>query len=346
MTATHTLKVVAGRLDAERRQCVANDQLFLIPMPTEACNFRCTYCYEDFRYRRMEPWVVEAMKRFMSIRAPALRLLEINWFGGEPLTASDIVEDVSRHVQQLLHEHPGMRAKCGMTTNAYLLTAERFRRLLDLGVREYQIAFDGPREWHDRKRVRANGGATFDRVWGNLLATRQAEGPFRIIVRLHVARDNHAACPAFIRDFAKELGADSRYELFIRTLSRLGGPNDACLPVFEEAEGREAVRGLSRLATELGVRHLTIEQHTPVCYAARGNSYVVRANGRLNKCTVALEHPANQVGMLRADGRVDVAAARLQPWMRGFWSGDREELECPMRGLAEPGNEGRRETGT
>ena len=30
-----------------------------------------------------------------------------------------------------------------------------------------------------------------------------------------------------------------------------------------------------------------------VCYAARGNSYVVRADGRLNKCTVALEHPNN-----------------------------------------------------
>jgi len=338
MATADVLKVVAGAPDAERFQCIANDQLFLIPMPTEACNFRCTYCYEDFRYRRMEPWVVEAMKRFVSLRAPALRLLEINWFGGEPLLASDVVEDVSQHVQRLQRQYPEMRSRCMMTTNAYLLSTERLRRLLDVGVREYQIAFDGPREWHDRKRVRANGGGTFDRVWGNLLATRDVDEPFRILVRLHVDRENHAALPKFIHEFAARFGTDSRYELFIRTLSCLGGPNDASLPVFAPAEGQQAVRGLSQLATSLGIPHVTIEQHTPVCYAARGNSYVVRANGRLNKCTVALEDPANQVGMLRPDGRLDVAAPRMQPWMRGFWSGDRAELECPMRGLCETGS--------
>ena len=31
--------------------------LHLILLPTEACNFRCTYCYEDFRLGRMEPVV-------------------------------------------------------------------------------------------------------------------------------------------------------------------------------------------------------------------------------------------------------------------------------------------------
>ena len=29
--------------------------LHLVLMPTEAYNFRCTYCYEEFRYKRMEP---------------------------------------------------------------------------------------------------------------------------------------------------------------------------------------------------------------------------------------------------------------------------------------------------
>jgi sulfatase maturation enzyme AslB (radical SAM superfamily) len=41
--------------------CIANDQLHLVVMPTEACNFRCTYCYEDFRYTRMEPEVVRGL---------------------------------------------------------------------------------------------------------------------------------------------------------------------------------------------------------------------------------------------------------------------------------------------
>jgi uncharacterized protein len=147
-----TLTVVADHsVDPERLRCLANDQLFLILMPTEACNFRCTYCYEDFRYSRMEPWVVEGVKRFISIRAPGLRVLEINWFGGEPLLATDIVENVSRHVQGLLRRRPEMLAKCGMTTNAFLLSHRRFERLLDLGIREYQVALDGPRRWRGRR---------------------------------------------------------------------------------------------------------------------------------------------------------------------------------------------------
>ncbi|MFQ5601262.1 MAG: hypothetical protein ACE5G2_12015, partial [Candidatus Krumholzibacteriia bacterium] len=114
------------------------------------------------------------------------------------------------------------------------------------------------------------------------------------------------------------------------------GPNDGALPVFGEEEGRRVVRGLSRRAVDLQLRHVTIEQHAPICYATRGNSYVVRANGRLNKCTVALEHPNNQVGRIREDGFLDLDEPRMRTWMRGLWSQDREELECPMRGYADP----------
>ena len=73
-----------------------------------------------------------------------------------------------------------------------------------------------------------------------------------------------------------------------------------------------------------------------MCYAARADSFVVRANGRLNKCTLALEHPANQVGRLHEDGSVEVSGESMLPWMRGVFTGNSTELECPMVGLAEP----------
>jgi len=323
-------------LESELRQSVANDLLHLVMMPTEACNFRCTYCYEDFRLARMLPEVVRGVEHFLSRRAPDLRGLEISWFGGEPLLAFDIVEEVSVHVRDLQVAYPTLAVKAGMTTNAYTMSRTRFERLLDLGITHYQIAFDGPRGWHDRKRILANGHGTFDRIWANVLSMRDVERPFEVLVRLHVDRENEAALPEFIRDYAAAFGTDDRFQLFIRTLACLGGPQDATLPVFSPEAGGVAVRRLSDLARDLGVRHVTIEQHAPVCYAARGNSYVVRADGRLNKCTVALEHPNNQVGRIGADGRLDLEVTKMRNWMRGLWSGDREELECPMRGYADP----------
>ena len=72
----------------EIQTCLDNRELHLILLPTEACNFRCVYCYESFRLKRMEPWVVEGIKRLLSRRAPDLRALSISWFGGEPPLAA------------------------------------------------------------------------------------------------------------------------------------------------------------------------------------------------------------------------------------------------------------------
>lgn len=308
-------------------------------MPTEACNFRCTYCYEAFRYARMESPVVEGVKRLVSRRASGLRLLELSWFGGEPLLAMDIVEDVSRHVARLQRSNPQLRCSADITTNAYRLTLERFERLLDLGVTRFQISFDGTREVHDRKRVLANGRGTFDRVWSNLSGMLRIERDFHVVVRLHVDRENLECLPRFIDQYAEVFRDDPRFELFIRRLARLGGPDDEALPVLEEDASRAVIEKLSNHAATRGVHHLTTQQHVPICYAARGNSYVIRADGRLNKCTVALEHPNNQVGRIREDGLLDLEVARMGPWLRGLWSGDREQLECPMRGYADPGGE-------
>lgn len=315
---------------------LANNVLHLVLLPTEACNFRCTYCYEEFRYARMHPRVVQGVQRFLSRRAPALASLEISWFGGEPLLAADIVEAVSRHALELVAAHPRLRYRAGISTNGWLLTPQRFRRLLALGIDHYQISFDGPREWHDRKRVRAGGRGTFDRLWTHALAMRAEPRPFQATVRLHVDPENHAALPDFIRQYADAFGGDQRFRLFIRRVACLGRPYDATRPVFDAASGDAVSRALARHAAALGVASVTIDQHPPVCYAARGNSYVVRADGRLNKCTVALEHPCNQVGRMTADGLLEIDNAKMNQWMRGLWSGDARACACPMHGDADP----------
>jgi uncharacterized protein len=168
------------------------------------------------------------------------------------------------------------------------------------------------------------------------MAMRDVRRDFTILVRLHVDKENYAALPQFIDEYRRAFGQDSRFKLFLRTLSHLGGPNDAMLPVFEEEEGRNAVNTLSRCAAEHRVEHITTKHITPICYASRANSFVVRANGRLNKCTVALEHPMNQVGRIYEDGRIELEAPKMRMWMRGLQSGNPDELECPMHGYADP----------
>ncbi len=324
---------------SEIHSCLANNVLRLILMPTEACNFRCTYCYEDFEIGRMDAAVVQGVQRYLSRRAAELELLTISWFGGEPLMARDIVTDIMSHARALATVHPSLRVVSDITTNGFLLTPRAVASLLDLGVGTYQVSLDGPRDAHDRTRVRAGGGPTFARIWQNLLAMRDIGRDFTVVVRLHVHAANTGQLPEFLDTFAKCFGGDRRFRLLFKEVAALGGPCDAEFPFLAESE-REAT--LARLRQH--ARALTIdlvEADAPgVCYAARGNAFVVRADGRLNKCTVALGMAANVVGRIHADGRVELSGAKMLPWMRGLWSGNVAELECPMEGLASPAPSG------
>lgn len=318
------------RLPAARlAHALADERLHLVVLPTEACNFRCTYCYEDFAHGRMPEPVVRGLELWLERRAAGLRELELDWFGGEPLLALDTIERLLAHVARLRAAHPRLAFASQMTTNAWLLTRERFERLLAAGVRSWQIAFDGPEDLHDAKRKLAGGGATFARVWDNVSALRAVEGDFELRLRVHVDRTNRAALPDFLARCAEAFAGDPRFRLFLRPLSRLGGKSDATLAVLEDDEG-EALDAARTQARERGLSLLDVLDELPVCHAALGNSFVVRADGRLAKCTVALSNPANDVGRLHADGTVSIDGTRSGPWLRGLFGGTRAELVCPL----------------
>ncbi len=316
--------------------CLSPDILHLILLPTEACNFRCVYCYESFQYKRMDPAVVEGVKNLLTHRVPTLNEVSISWFGGEPLLATDIMTRILEHVRELREKHPQCGLSSDATTNGYLLTPQLLSRLAGLGMNRYQISFDGPRPYHDSKRVLAGGRGTYDRIWGNLLAIRDSDADARITVRVHVSRENVEAMPEFVREYEAAFGTDPRFEIFVRQLSRLGGPNDADLPILGGSEGTDPVQRIRESIRAKGLRQLDARPEGSICYAAKGNSFVVRSNGRVNKCTVALEHPMNQVGMLHPDGTIALDAPKVGGWLRGLESGDPGELRCPMHGYADP----------
>ncbi|MFN0008368.1 MAG: radical SAM protein [Planctomycetota bacterium] len=328
--------------DALVRRCLSPRVLGLILLPTEKCNFRCTYCYEDFALGRMTSGVVLGVKQLLSVRAPRLDLLSLGWFGGEPLLALDIVEDVQRHAQRLAREYPDLRVNSNMTTNAWKLSPAVFGRLLALGVNEYQISFDGPPEHHDRRRVRAGGRPSFDLIWSNVLAMRERSDPFQVHLRLHVDRENLEAMFAFVELCQETFRGDERFKIFLKPLGHYGGSNGQHVPILgSDEEWRryaELQAHAARSSTQpvLGAAVAPSPGHGEVCYAAHGNQFVVRSDGRLCKCTIILDDPRNQVGRLHEDGTVEISAPAMEPWMRGLWSGRRSELLCPLQGFPEP----------
>jgi uncharacterized protein len=306
-----------------------NDSLELILLPTEHCNFRCTYCYEDFSIGRMSAATIQGVKRLIDRRLDGLHLLSVSWFGGEPLLARAVVEDISEHLVRATTARSDLHYIGAMTTNGYLLEIPTIERLAGLGIRHFQISLDGPEPFHDRTRVRADGKGSFRQIWRNLLAIRDGTAPVDILLRVHLTPDNLPCMPEFLVQIRETFLWDRRFKVYLKPVERLGGPNDGTMEIISEEARPRILAALEAIVFDGADAHGLF---TPpqVCYAARPNSLVIRANGLVGKCTVA---------RLLPDGSLQIDKARLRPWLHGWESGDWETLGCPYAKLPQPPSE-------
>jgi uncharacterized protein len=309
-----------------------NDHLELILLPTERCNFRCTYCYEDFSIGRMSAETIQGIKRLIDRRLDGLRSLSVSWFGGEPLLARRIIEDISEHIVRAVADRPDLHYEGDITTNGYLLDIPAAKHLAELGIRHFQISLDGPEPIHDRTRVRANGKGSFRQIWQNLLAIRDATVPINVVLRVHLTPDNLPFMREFLVQIRETFLQDSRFKVLLKPIEQLGGPNDDTMVVISHEDRPRILAELKAIVLE-GTDTHRLYPDLYVCYAARPNSLMIRANGLIGKCTVALTDPANTIGRLLPDGSLQIDNARLRPWLHGWESGDWEALECPYVAL-------------
>jgi uncharacterized protein len=324
----------AAKMDEkEIAAAFSNDLLHLIVLPTEQCNFRCVYCYEDFSVGVMKPAVVTGLKRLLAQRMPTLRQLHIAWFGGEPLTALSVIEEIARSVQERREQAQGLAYSSEMTTNAYRLDLATAERLYELGVDHYQVTLDGPEELHDQTRVQRNGRGSFQRIWTNLLSIRSSSLPVTVCLRVHLTPANLPVMADFLRRIRQEFLTDRRFTVLLKAVGRWGGPRDDTLDVLTGPEKTRAIEGLKEKALA-DVAEESFYQGGDICYASRVNSLVIRASGDVGKCTVALSDPANSIGRLLEDGTLELRNEALRPWLRGWMGGtDSRALGCPLIGL-------------
>ncbi|MFE6836953.1 radical SAM protein [Streptomyces sp. NPDC057705] len=327
-TEENSSKLFAGELASSLR----DDRLHLILLPTEKCNFRCTYCYEDFSIGRMDSGVVEGIKRLIDRRIDGLHSLSISWFGGEPLLALPVIEEISTHISKSAATKSDLQYSADMTTNAYLLDHSTADRLIRLGIREYQVSLDGPQPMHDQTRLQANGAGSFRRIWDNLLAIRDSDLSVSMLLRVHITPANLNSMPDFLRDIRRTFLGDSRFSVLLKPVERLGGPRDEEMDVLGHDSSPAILANLERIiSAERGGD--SVHPTPEVCYASRPNSLMIRANGVVGKCTVTLTDPRNALGTIRPDGTLEINNPLLRPWMRGWESGDWSALSCPANGL-------------
>lgn len=310
--------------------CTNSDEYHLIILPTEKCNFHCSYCYEDHNVGKMPREVVESVKLLLAKNISKVAHLSIDWFGGEPLLGMSVIREVNGFAKRFI-ERQGIPTalRSAITTNAFLLGPDIFSELLELQVSEYQISLDGPKEMHDRTRVQINGGGSFDRIWRNLSDITKIKGEFRILLRVHVTEDNIDSIPDLLRDIKASFGHDERFKIFLKAIQNLGGygAEFAGRVGLEEDDSR-----LARMEEELRGPNEFWHPNS-ICHASKFNSFIIRADGRVSKCTTALYDDINIIGRLKRDGALDLDREKVLAWARGLFTMDRDILYCPLGGI-------------
>ena len=322
-----------------------NDALELTILPTEKCNLSCSYCYETFQLGRMAPEVVQSVENLLVRRAPDLRKLNIDWFGGEPLIALGIIERISGRAKALAEQNPYLAYSGSITTNGVLLTTAVARSLSDVGVRLMHVSLDGPAMTHDQTRVGRDGRGTFADLERNLLGIRDSDIDVQIELRIHVTPLNYSLLDGFLDYLAEKLLFDPRFNAYFFPIVDLGGPKQKSLRILTQDEAALAVDRLTQRVRDLKASMPAAQTGAAgrkkgckspyVCYAAKPNAWVIRSNGRLSKCTVGFEDERNDVGRLTPEGNLEIRNGSVRVWMRGWETGDKMSLHCPYEGMRE-----------
>jgi uncharacterized protein len=127
---------------------------------TESCNFKCTYCYAD------APASGKKMKKETAIaivdkvfRDFTRQDITIEFHGGEPLLARDVVKAACERIRLQRAARPDRECRILLQTNGSLITSEDciFFKDHDISV---GVSMDGPQRIHDTSRIYRDGRGT------------------------------------------------------------------------------------------------------------------------------------------------------------------------------------------
>jgi len=267
------------------------EYLDLTICPTLACNFNCSYCFEEKSSKTFRDDDLEAFAGFAErIINEKTRAVVLHWYGGEPtLRVKDIralTPVILRHVEQA-----GADFLAEIYTNAWKLDEEMCDVLRnECRIRALMISLDGPPDIHNKMRVGKGGIGEFDEIMKRIdLASRF----FDVKLRIHCHTGNNGRVGELL-ELLHDLGfaeAEQRHgNAFYVHFSKLYDFSEACKHVKEiripHAEFGDLQCEYMERAQELGFRVNWVPKRVmgKYCNAQRHYAYVLAPGCNLYKC--------------------------------------------------------------
>ncbi|OPF52175.1 hypothetical protein BH721_12940 [Clostridium baratii] len=274
------IKVLGEKLKYDSRS------LILTIAPTMNCNMECPYCYEKKENKTMNQDTIDDILKFIKKKFTDKNYceLKINWYGGEPLIAINIIQKLSDQVISLCKEYD-VKYSASIVTNGTLLTKNICNILkYECNVEALQITLDGAPKTNNSRRKLKNGEDSFDQIINSIQLA--AESNFFINVRVNIDKTNLNDIDAII-DIMKEnkFLTNTNIHLYfapvIASTDQCFSFMSNCYSMMEFAEIDEVV--LEKLYNA-GVKPNFPISNFIGCGAVCDNTFVIDPDGDLYRC--------------------------------------------------------------
>jgi uncharacterized protein len=262
---------------------------------TSKCNFRCPYCFEDVENGVTAGGEVEeGIAQFVLKKIDGgLRMLNVTWFGGEPLLTLGAIERLARRFHERAVEK-GCKYSSNVVTNGWLLTPKIANRLKDCHVDSLQITIDGPADLHDKRRMLAGGKGSFEKIIANIKATCDI---IPIAIRVNVDTGNSLRIKELLERFERE-GLRQKIVIYFAPVEEYTEVyKDTCGNCMHMSDFARLDVSLKRTMMDMGFSPPSPPKpRFSFCTADKTNSVVIGPDGELYACYTHIGDKRESIG--------------------------------------------------
>lgn len=307
-------------------------------IPTDACNFKCIYCYQPNVQKNY--MTIETADKIIKMieKCKQLRSLNVSLFGGEPLCNKKVVFYLMEKLNKICTEK-SIHLIAQITTNASLLDKETFEKLISLKVLLYQITIDGSRITHNIQRPFYNGQPSYDIILSNIKDIKSVKSNvFKIGIRSNCSElFTDKDMDDFFEDLNNIIKNDKRFYYFFQWVKNWGGerikgmaPNLLSDNLAIDKYGKWMFNSI-----EKGINTANYMQIKPMCIMCSASAYysfIINYDGKLHKCDSGMYGKLadiNEIGYISDNGNLYIDDTKNAMWIEREY--DKEKcIYCPQ----------------
>lgn len=259
-------------------------------LPTSACNARCFYCYEDKRKASyMDKTTAEQVCKFV-IEQSDDYFIKIQWFGGEPLMNTDIIDYITSTLREQYNDN---KIIFSMISNGSLINDKIAEKMInEWKISNIQITLDGTMQEYNKRKNYIGISNAFEIVKNNILLL--ANKGIKINIRLNYDYENYIDILNLIEELGHLFSHINNLNVYAYHL--YGANNNYPIDTRKREEWFTIQNALIKNGFLTPQEAFCLKRRKSQCLACQTNGFIITSNGELYKCSMATNDSSAKVG--------------------------------------------------